>query len=278
MASKKSNDEITYISRNVLFDNYYKTFLDKLINNIKISGNDLPQDAPTDYLIKTLIRYGKIGVLDKKYWLNVSNSGYPNIYGKYSNYVLTAVNGRVFYGNDKNTKIVRFTPTEKCIGDWLTCEVNKLVDIDISIYCNLINTRQTTILQANDSQSVMDLKIAYQKQQIGLPVIIDGNKIFENGFKVHNTNVPLIINELLDAKSKIINGINTAIGIVSGIDKRERVQSYDLPLNDAIDSIYVYIETFNKDCEIGGIDAKMELNGVIEELYNDNNEVVENEL
>lgn len=279
MASKKELEQITYFERNVLYDNYYKSFLDKLINNIKIEGKDLPQDAPNDYLIKQLIRYGKIGVLDKKYWLNVSNSGVPNIYGKYSNYVLTAVNGRTFYGNNDNTNIIRFTPTEKSVGAWLDVEINKLIDIDISIYCNLINTRQTTILQANDSNSVMDLKLAYKKQQIGMPVIIDGNKIFENGFKVHNVDVPFIVNELLTAKSNIINNINIALGIVSGIDKKERVQSFDLPLNDAIDSIYIYIDTFNKDCESANIDAKMSLNGSIEELYNnDNNEVVNDEL
>ena len=79
------------------------------------------------------------------------------------------------------------------------------------------------------------------------------------------------------------NAILTRLGIVAGnADKKERVQSFDLPIDYAIDSIYTMIDTFNKDCQEFKVDAKMEINGAIEDLYNNgtnnnNNNDKENE-
>jgi hypothetical protein len=62
------------------------------------------------------------------------------------------------------------------------------------------------------------------------------------------------------------------MGISNTNDKKERQTSFDMNVNEAIDNVYTFIDTFNADCKKYNIPFKMRLNGVIEELFNNRNQ------
>ena len=269
MASKNDIIKETIILRKQLTDMYFNRFIDLLINSIIIEG--LPADIPNDYVIKKLIEYGNIGVYKDTLWLPVNKFGTMNIYGVYDTYDLIAENGKLFYGKKENTKVIRFTPTQRSIKAWLMVKCYELATIDIAIRNNIENTSSPALILVDDKSNALSLKNEYLQKKIGVPVIFSTNN-FANNYKVLDTGADFIVDKLQMARKDILNEVYAFMGIVAGnSDKKERVQSYDLPIDLAIDSIYVFIDTFNKDCEHFNIPVKMRLNGAIEELYNEDN-------
>ena len=269
MASKNDLVKEALMLRTRLTDAYFNRFIDLLINSIIIDG--LPADIPTDYVIKKLIEYGNIGVYKDTLWLPVNKFGTMNIYGVYDTYDLIGDNGKLFKGTKENTKVIRFTPTQRSIKQWLLIKCDELASIDIAIRNNLENTSSPALILVDDKSNALSLKNEYLQKKIGVPVIFSTNN-FANNYKVLDTGADFIVDKLQMARKEVLNEVYAFMGIVAGnSDKKERVQSYDLPIDLAIDSIYVFIDTFNKDCEHFGIDVKMKLNGAIEELYNNDN-------
>ena len=63
--------------------------------------------------------------------------------------------------------------------------------------------------------------------------------------------------------------------MTANINKKERVQSAEVnaTIGQATDYIYMLIDTFNKQMDAYALPFKMELNGALEEIYLNDNEV-----
>ena len=70
-------------------------------------------------------------------------------------------------------------------------------------------------------------------------------------------------------KRKYIKEVLTRlIGVASAEEKRERTTSFDMNINEATDTAYIYVDTFNNDAEKYNIPIRIKLNSTIEDLYN----------
>ena len=250
-------------------------FIDLICNAVTVEG--LPDGVPPYYVIRKLLENGKIGIYNNELWLPVSASGNVNIYGVPVNYTVIGENGVTFTGNNDLIKVIRLNPSGRSIMSWLNLKCLRLAEIEISINANLQANRDTVLMLVDTEKNAETLKNAWLDREIGLPAIAVNNG-FQDAFKVIKTDANYIVNELQECKKNERNEVLTRLGIITGnADKKERVESFELPVNEAIDSIYVFIDTFNKDAEAQNITARMKLNGSIEELYNEENEGVKNE-
>ncbi len=264
---------------------YLDYYLDLLMNAIKLSGEDLPKEAPADYLKKKLIENGCIGFdKDTKLWLPYSTSGTPNAYGRYSQVQLSGINGTILLRNIEDVALIRFTPAKSSLYRWLELMIDDIVDLRIAIRAQAIKHQTPISYDVDDDTNILSLKNEFMQRKIGVPVIFSSSKMREA--RQYVADEFFTIDKLQAAIKTYENAILTRLGIVAGnTDKKERVQSFDLPIDYAIDSIYTMIDTFNKDAKENGVNAKMEINGAIEELYNQDNanenqqesEAVENE-
>jgi len=274
MAKKQKTSELvidTLELRKAYKQVYLDYYLDLLMNAIKITGEDLPKDAPADYLKKKLIENGTIG-FDKatKLWLPYSTSGTPNAYGLYSQVQLTGINGTILLRDIKEVALIRFTPAKSSLYRWLELMIDDIVDLRIAIRAQAVKHQTPLSYDVSDDTNILTLKNEYMQRQIGVPVVFTSSNVREA--RQYVADEFFIIDKLQQAIKNYENAILTRLGIVAGnSDKKERVQSFDLPIDYAIDSIYTMIDTFNKDAKDNGVKVKMEINGAIEELYNNDN-------
>lgn len=274
MAKKQKTSELvidTLELRKAYKQVYLDYYLDLLMNAIKITGEDLPKDAPADYLKKKLIENGTIG-FDKatKMWLPYSVSGTPNAYGRYSQVQLTGINGTILLRDIKEVALIRFTPAKSSLYRWLELMIDDIVDLRIAIRAQAVKHQTPLSYDVSDDTNILTLKNEYMQRQIGVPVVFTSSNVREA--RQYVADEFFIIDKLQEAIKNYENAILTRLGIVAGnSDKKERVQSFDLPIDYAIDSIYTMIDTFNKDAKDNGVKVKMEINGAIEELYNQDN-------
>ena len=255
---------------------YMDYFLDLIFNAIEFTGDDLPPAnvAPNDYLKKTFINNGSIGY-DKstKLWLPYSITGAPNAYGLYTDIQLIGLNGYFKTAKlNEDAFVVRFSPNKTSLYEWLSLMVDDIVDLRVAIRAQAIKHQQPIVYEVDDKSNILSIKNAYNERKLGIPVVFESGHQVQNS-KVNDTDYNFIIDKLIDCIHSYVNDILVRIGCVAGnADKKERVQSYDLPLDVAIDNIYTFIDTFNADCEKYGIKAQAKLNGAIEELYNPDNQ------
>ena len=260
---------------------YLNKYKDLLFNAVEFTGADLPKDAPANYLITKFFEDGKIGFArDTKLWLPATYSGYINAYGLNDKIQLTGLNGAVLtLNNNKDGFMVRFTPSGTGLKEWFDLMIDDIVDLRLAIKAYSICYQTPLIVEVDDNANKLSLKNAFLQRQIGLPVIFASSatkRILDNAI----TKQPeFIIDKLKEACDAIERDILIRFGIVSGNQsKKERVQNAELPVEYAIDSVYTFIDTFNKDCKTHKINAQARLNGAVEEIYNNQQNAFKNEI
>lgn len=272
--AKNEKVETAETIRALYYEAYKNEFIGLIINALNIKG--LPVGVPKSYIIEKMLYNGKIGVY-KDIWLPISESGQKTIYGKPTAWTMTGENGYNFTASSDTIKCIRLTPTGAGVMDWLNLKINRLIDCEIAIKCNIEATKDTTIVLVDNNANKQSLKEALKERALGVPAIV-ADTAFTNAFKNIQTNTQFLADKYEELKKQTRVEILTRLGIVAGNnDKKERVTSFEIPVNEAIDSIYTFIDTFNSDAEAAGISQRMELNGVIETLYNNESEGVENE-
>lgn len=269
MASNKNEERETLMnlrSRHIIaFKNY---FIDLVCNALNVIGDDVGAEVPTNYIIKTGVTSGRIGFYNGL-WLPVSDEGTQNVYGEFTSHRVNGANGFSYAGED--VKVINFTPSHNGITNWLDLVCERLADIEISIRCNLEASRDTVLLLVDSDNNKQTLQNAWLDRKLGLPAIAI-TKGYENSFDSIQLNNSYISDKLVELKTSVMREALTRLGIVTGNqDKKERVESFEMPVNEAIDSIYIFIDTFNAECKKNGVNATMELNGAIEELHNAEN-------
>lgn len=281
MAKVKNNDfEMQLLNRAIEEESKFK---DLLFNSQKIDG--LPVDEPVLYVKRVLFDEGFI-IATKAYkdeWhlfkcgeeYNDGEDiyGFPNIVG------ITFENGKFISGLKigEDAFIIRYTPNMKGLYFWLRDMCIKIARIDLAIENNVIMSSMGFVYSC-DGVNVKSMKEALRQASQGDFAVFASQNITDH-INTEKAQATYYGDKLYELKEKYIKEVLTRlVGVASVSDKKERTTSYDTNLPASIDTAYMYVDTFNEDCEKYNLPFKMSINSTIEELYNNyvNNENVQN--
>lgn len=246
-------------------------FLDLLFNSQKIQG--LAEDEPVLYVQKTMLAYGYMlayKISDKWYLVKYGgNNGQLLPFGDYEKYSIIFENGKTI--NDlvlnKDVFIIRYTPTKHGLDLWLDYMCKKIARIDVAIENNLLQASLGSIIGC-DNVNVTSVKEALRQASQGDFAVFTSNNVADR-LNADKIQAQFIGDKLYELKRKYVKEVLTRlIGVASAEEKKERTTSYDLNVNEATDTAYIYVDTFNNDCKTYKIPFKMSINSTIEELYN----------
>jgi hypothetical protein len=250
---------------------YMSHFLGLLHNALEIEN--LPDDCPKRYFLRTLFRQGKIaeyGSGDDTLYLSASGIG-VDIYGLPTQYVLTGYNGFIVTVDKDDCNILRLNDLEKPIYPYLYIKSELLADFDTAIRQNLEATRTPCVFECKDQATLLSLQNQWKARRVGALVAFNSNSVIENNkLTVHETGAQFYVDKLHEARKEVIDEVYERLGIMTAnTDKRERVQSAEVnaSVGRVIDNIYVMIDTFNYDAKVSGSKLRMKLNSVTEEYY-----------
>ena len=257
--------------RKILVNMYMNHFLGLLHNALEIEN--LPDDCPKRYFLRTLFRLGKIaeyGSGDDTLYLSASGIG-VDIYGLPTQYVLTGYNGFIVTVDKDDCNILRLNDLEKPIYPYLYIKSELLADFDTAIRQNLEATRTQSVFECKDQATLLSLQNQWKARRVGALVAFNSNSVIENNkLTVHETGAQFYVDKLHEARKEVIDEVYERLGIMTAnTDKRERVQSAEVnaSVGRVIDNIYVMIDTFNYDAKVSGSKLRMKLNSVTEEYY-----------
>ena len=263
----------------------YNYFIDLISNALII--RDLPDNVPKDWVIKSLLEKGRIGVIDiggVEKWLPATNGGELDDMGEPLKYILNTANGMTMTykrGNSMLKAVIRLRPSARPLIEWLRSESLNLAFIRMSKKANLVACETSQVYECGNDKTVTEMKSVFKKRSLGIPAIFSRKEGMDGSVKNIGSNVPFIADKLNQIYTEDKNHVLSRLGILtSNSDKKERVQVGEITaqVGEVVDSIYTFIDTFNYDAERAGIPQRMELNAVVEEYYGqENKEVIENE-
>ena len=248
-------------------------FLDLLFNSQKIEG--LQNDEPSLYVKRVLFDMGFI-IATKKYqdkWYlfrcgefiqdGINIFGLPTILG------VQFENGKFLNGLKLNEDafIIRYTPTMKGLREWLDLMCMRIARIDLAIENNF-KLASMGFVYSCDGVNVKSMKETLRQASEG-DFAVFSSQLITDRINADKIQAQYYGDKLYDLKDKYIKEVLTRlIGVASVNDKKERTTSYDTNIGESIDTAYMYIDTFNEDCEKFNLPFKMTINSTIEELYN----------
>ena len=265
----------------------YNYFIDLISNALIIEK--LPDNVPKDWVIKSLLESGRVGVLtvgNTEKWLPAKSGGELSEMGEPIKYILNTANGKsinVKTDNSALKAVIRLRPSARPLIEWLRSESLNLAFIRMSKKANLVACETAQVYECGNDKTVIEMKSVFKKRSLGIPAIFSRKEGLEG--QVHNigSNVPFIADKLNEIYSQDKNNVLSRLGILtSNSNKKERVQVGEITaqVGEVVDSIYTFIDTFNYDAERAGISQRMRLNAVVEDYYgqeNETNEVIEND-
>ena len=228
-------------------------------NSVEIEN--LPLDLPKRYLLKILFTKGGIAY-DKQteLFLPFVEKGI-DVYGLPLSYTLVGFNGFVVERKPEEVVILRANDLKFPLELYVIQQINKLVDIDMSIEQNLEAIKTFTIAEVNDESSLLSLVNEANAKRVGATIVYrNKNSMTGSELKTNNTGAQYLIDKLMQARKEIMNETLSKMGInVANVDKRERVQDLEIRASQgyALDSINTLIDTFNHDAEIGGLNIRL---------------------
>lgn len=265
----------------------YNYFIDLISNALII--RDLPDNVPKDWVIKSLLEKGRIGVINinnVEKWLPATSGGELSDMGEPLKFILNTGNGKSMTFNRENSMlkaVIRLRPSARPLIEWLRSESLNLAFIRMSKKANLVACETSQVYECGNDKTVTEMKSVFKKRSLGIPAIFSRKEGIDGAVKNIGSNVPFIADKLNQIYTEDKNHVLSRLGILtSNSDKKERVQVGEITaqVGEVVDSIYTFIDTFNYDAKRAGIPQRMELNAVVEEYYgqeNENKEVIENE-
>ena len=153
------------------------------------------------------------------------------------------------------------------LDKWLDLMCRKIARIDLAIENNLLHASMGSVYGCDDV-NITSMKEALRQGAQGDFAVFTNNNI-ASLINAQKAQANFYGNDFYELKQKYVKEVLTRlIGVASAIDKKERTTSYDTNVNEATDTAYIYVDTFNNDCEKYDIPFKMSINSTIEELYN----------
>ena len=143
-----------------------------------------------------------------------------------------------------------------------------MVNCDIAMRQNLDACKTPYIVVCKNKDLQLSFQHALQQKILGQAVILVSEELGE-GLKAVNISAEYLVDQFAQARDHESEKLLNKLGIITGVDKAERVQSAEInaTLNQATDYIYLLIDTFNKQMKAYNIGYEMKLNESLEEIY-----------
>ena len=274
-------------------NNRYDEYLNLLLNSVKVQykgGGDLPYSVET-FVKRQLFENGWVGydkitakTDDETLGFYIAFGEGRNKLGNFENLIFRSVNGQVEYirpasykNEEDGAYIVTALPNRDgiTIGTIIKETTDFMTTCDIAIRQNVEACKTPYIVVCKNKDLMLSFEQALQQKILGQACLVVSEDLGE-GLKSVKIDVDYLADKFAEIRDFERDTLLNKLGIMTAnIDKKERVQSAEVnaTIGQATDYIYLLIDTFNKQCDTYGLPFEMILNGSLEEIYLNNDEV-----
>lgn len=243
-------------------------FLNLLGNAIIVKN--LPDDIPERWVKKLIFDNGEFAYYNDMCLEIAGNSGYF-IYDEPTRFELRAPNReKTFFVNREDMAWIGTNYLRKPITDFLDMQVNKIVELEISMLQNLLASRSPDILGVTDKSVILSIMQAMQQKYIGMPAIyLDAGGIDGETVQQIKLSADFNVDKYIALTQQIVSETLAHYGILSATsDKKERVQVGELEATGdfAYDAIYSIIDYVNRDAEKQNCPIRLDFNGALDDF------------
>lgn len=240
-----------------------------LLGNAVIVKN-LPEDVPERWIKKLIFDNGEFAYYNNMCLEISGDSGYF-IYDEPTRFELRAPNRETtFFVNRSDMAWIGSNYLRKPITDFLDMQVNKIVELEISMLQNLFASRSPDILGVTDKSVILSIMQAMQQKYMGMPAIyLDNGGLDGENVKQIKLSAEFNVDKYIALTQQIVSETLAHYGILSATsDKKERVQVGELEATGdfAYDAIYSIIDYVNRDAEKQNCPIRLEFNGALDDF------------
>lgn len=240
-----------------------------LLGNAVIIKN-APEDVPERWIKKLIFENGEFAYYNDMCLEISGNSGYF-VYDEPTRFVLRAPNRETtFEVNRADMAWIGANYLRKPITDYLEMQVNKIVELEISMLQNLFASRSPDILGVTDKSIILSIMQAMQQKYIGMPAIyLDNGGLDTENVKQIKLSAEFNVDKYIALTQQIVTETLAHYGILTATsDKKERVQVGELEATGdfAYDAIYSIIDYVNRDAEKQDCPIRLEFNGALDDF------------
>ncbi len=234
--------------------NFYREKLFREVSNLFIWKN-VPNEIPTDYLERTLIRHGRVMFFydDEAYGYMALRAGIRgfNIYEQPTHAFAVAPNDQSLPSNYERTIVHKYNEE---IGKEKSCvlinnmyggeSLWKIVDhyafrlalIQQAFDTNALWQNIPVLISVSDDNVRLSLEKMFSDIFTGKPwIVIDKVLTLKEAMQAEPITVDFILDKLYDVKNEVYNEFKQTIGIdASAVEKRERVLVDEVTSNEQI--------------------------------------------
>lgn len=257
----------------------YDEYKNLLANEVSIvdKGTGSPINFADEVFAKNALIDGSVGYdkLSKRFYYvygeGIDEYGNPTILN------LITANGKVirrpacYDDNVDGAYILKAYPFGFSLSGLIEKATDFISECDTAIGQNLEACKTPYIVVCKNADLRKSFDTAIEKKSLGQAVIVV-NEDIGDGLKAVNITTNYLVDKFVEARDHEENKLLNKLGILTAnTAKKERVQSAEVnsTLNVSSDYIYLFIDTFNKQCDTYDLPFKMVFNGSMEELYED---------
>lgn len=240
-----------------------------LLGNAVIIKN-APEDVPERWIKRLIFENGEFAYYNDMCLEISGNSGYF-IYDEPTRFELRAPNRETtFVVNRSDMAWIGANYLRKPITEFLDMQVNKIVELEISMLQNLFASRSPDILGVTDKSVILSIMQAMQQKYMGMPAIyLDNGGLDGENVKQIKLSAEFNVDKYIALTQQIVTETLAHYGILSATsDKKERVQVGELEATGdfAYDAIYSIIDYVNRDAEKQDCPIRLEFNGALDDF------------
>lgn len=256
---------------------YYDRMINLLLNAIKIECTDDTIDfgfCEETFVKKALMHGGCAGydATTKKWYYaagqNINQYGYP------TRVTLTTAAGKAlqkelsYVPKDDGAFIIYAMPHMYCVSGYIDEIANVLGQCDASALQNILATKTPAIFVCANDDIRFSVQYTIQQIQNGEPALIVSNELTD-ALKGIDTRTEYIADRLELYKRQRYDAILNELGVLTSVDKAERVQSAEVNagIGECKDYISIWVDTFNKQMTAYDLPFTMKVNNALEDLY-----------
>lgn len=260
-------------------DNRFEEYKNLLANEVSIvdKATGSPINFADEAFAKNALIDGSVGYdkLSKKFYY-VYGEGIDE-YGNPTELNFITANGRAvrrpasYDSNPDGAYILKAYPFGFSLSGLIEKATDFISECDTAIGQNLEACKTPYIVVCKNADLRKSFDTAIEKKSLGQAVIVV-NEDIGDGLKAVNISTNYLVDKFVEARDHEENKLLNKLGILTAnTAKKERVQSAEVnsTLNVSSDYIYLFIDTFNKQCDTYDLPFKMAFNGSMEELYED---------
>lgn len=274
-------------------NNRYDEYLNLLLNAVKITfkdGNTLPYSIET-FVKRQLFENGWVGYDKITAKTDAETMGFyiafgegRNKLGNFVRLIFRSVNEQVEYqrpasyeNEEDGAYIITALPNRDgvTIGNIIKETTDFMTTCDVAIRQNVEACKTPYIVVCKNKDLMLSFEQALQQKVLGQACLVVSEDLGE-GLKSIKVDVEYLADRFATIRDFERDTLLNKLGIMTAnINKKERVQSAEVnaTIGQATDYIYLLIDTFNKQCDTYGLPFEMVLNGSLEEIYLNDDEV-----